>query len=84
MQVKRTPKTYDVCIIGSGAAMGQVVGPDVLLVISLGDKWRASLKQRDTQTALREHLGGGASRGAGADDAYVIRLGCAIDLHGSP
>ena len=68
----------------TGAAMRQFVRPDVLLVVALGNQRRAGLEQRDTQTALGEDLGRGASRGAGTDDANVIGFGRALNLHGIP
>ena len=66
------------------AAMRQVVGPDVLFVVTLGNQRRSGFEQRDAQAAFGEHLGRGASRGAGADDANVIGFRRALDLHGSP
>ena len=66
------------------AAMRQIVRPDVLLVVSFRNQRRPGLEQSDTQPALGEHLGRGASRGAGADDANVVGFGCAPNLHGSP
>ena len=59
----------------ASAAMGQFVGPDVLLVIVLGIHGRAGLQQCDTQAAFSQHFGGSASGSARTDDADVISLG---------
>jgi hypothetical protein len=56
----------------------------MFLVISLGNERRTGLEQRNAQTALCEDLGSGASRGAGADNANIISLGRAPNLHGPP
>ncbi len=68
----------------TGAAMRQVVRPHVFLVIALGNHGRPGLEQRDAQSALGKHFRGGASGGAGADDANVESFGRAPNLHESP
>ena len=65
----------------SGAAMRQLVRPDMLFVIARGNEWRAGFQQRDAQSAFAEHLGSGASRRSRANDADIIGFWRTPNLH---
>src|SRR5208282_6929497 len=68
----------------TNAAMGQVVRPDVFLIVSFGNDWWPGLEQHHIQTALGEDLGCRTSGRPGADNANVVGFGRALDLHESP
>src|SRR5581483_2753984 len=57
------------------AAVGQVVGPHVLLEVARRNHWRPRLQQHHIEAAFSENLGGRASGGAGNDNADVVNLG---------
>src|SRR5579862_5267481 len=57
------------------APVGQVVGPHVLLEVACRNHRRPRLQQHHIEAAFSENLGGGASGGAGTDDADVVNLG---------
>ena len=61
--------------------MGKVIGPDVLFEIFFRGEGRTGLEHDDAETACGEDFGGSASGRAGADDADVVELGRADDLH---
>src|ERR1700678_395655 len=52
-----------------GSAVGQRIGPNMLLVIFSGVQQGPRLKHHYIQPTLGKHLGGSAASGARADDA---------------
>src|ERR1700689_4510355 len=58
----------------AGSAVGQRIGPHMLLVIFSGVQQGPRFEHHNIQPTLRKHLGGGAASGAGAYDAYVVNL----------
>src|ERR1700677_3884134 len=57
-----------------GSAMGQRVGPHMLLVIFAGIQQGPRLEHHNIQSTFRQHFGGGPASSARAYDANVIYL----------